>query len=138
LSEGLLVLTNDGILLEKLTHPRFGTSKEYLVGLREKLPKGFIDELKQGFVLDDYKLNPVSVKQITYTDPIYHKYQFLNLESSYIWYLFTLSEGRNNEIRKLCELQNQKVFRLIRVKQGNFEVTKDLFNKKLLDRVKYS
>lgn len=134
LSEGLLVLSNDGKLLEKLMHPRFGGKKVYLVGLRERLSKTFIQNLKEGVTLEDYKLNPVFVKPVQPFEQIYQKYSFLNLSSSLSWYEFTLSEGRNNEIRKLCEIENHKVHRLIRVKQSEFEMSPDLFLKKVLTK----
>jgi 23S rRNA pseudouridine2605 synthase len=127
MSEGLLVLSNDGDLIFRLTHPKNETKKVYLVSLIDPFDKKDIDLMKKGFELEGYNLNPVVVTDYD------GKYEYLKLDSRKFWYYFTLTEGRNNQIRKMCMLLGKKVARLIRVEHGEFILTPELYEKKVLD-----
>jgi 23S rRNA pseudouridine2605 synthase len=127
MSEGLLVLSNNGDHIFELTHPSNGTIKTYLVGISGQFRDQEIREMSAGIVVDDYNLN--GVKVTPYTSD---QYDFLGISTSLTWYLFELSEGRNNQIRKMCNYFGQKVQRLIRVKHGKYELTKELYKSKSL------
>lgn len=135
MSEGILVLSNNGDLIYKLSHPKNESEKIYLVGLKYILKSSDIKEISHGLVIDGYKLNPVQVE--LFKEPNDNKgkneFEYLSLQSNFFWYSFTLTEGRNNEIRNICENYGQKVLRLIRVQQGQFKLTKELFEKKLIE-----
>ncbi len=128
LSEGLLVLSQDGELINKLTHPSFGTKKRYLVALKQALEPNQIKEMQKGLTILETKLNPVSVKQL---DPS-KEWAFMKPEPKHVWYEFTLTEGKNNQIRQMCEYFGQKVLRLIRIQHGPYLLTEELLEKKIL------
>jgi 23S rRNA pseudouridine2605 synthase len=130
MSEGLLVLSNDGDQINELTHPKFNKNKVYFVAVKLPLAEKDLKQFAQGFVIDDYTLNPVLVSRLKDDDLI--NYSYLNLQPDLFWYSFELSEGRNNQIRKMILVKGQKVQRLIRVKQGNYSMSKELKIKKIL------
>jgi 23S rRNA pseudouridine2605 synthase len=130
MSEGLLVLTSNGHLILTLTHPKFKTKKTYLVGIDKPLSPLQISKAASGeMIIEDYKLNAVIIKKVE----DYKKFDFLKLERSYYWYTFELSEGRNREIRKVIDDFGLKVRRLIRVKHGEFVLTKEIFENGYLE-----
>jgi 23S rRNA pseudouridine2605 synthase len=129
MSEGVLVMTTDGDLIYELTHPSNNSSKEYLVGLKHSLAPSMIDEAKTRMKIDDISLEPVKIelaKKIQLSELSY-----LKLERHLNWYLFTLNEGRNNQIRKMCASWGFKVHRLIRIKQGPYEISEKLYKTKV-------
>ncbi len=129
MSEGLLVLSTDGDFLQKLTHPKFGGSKTYLVGLNTCFEQNEIEQMAEGFELEGYQLNPIKVWQDC---TLLKKHDYLKLDSKTNWYFFELTEGRNQQIRKMCLNFGKKVCRLVRLKQGKFELTERLYQKKYL------
>ena len=92
LSEGLLVLSQDGDLINKLTHPSFGTEKRYLIALKEPLKPNQIKEMEKGMTLDENKLQPVKIVE----KENMKDWEFLKPEPKHTWYEFTLKEGKNN------------------------------------------
>jgi 23S rRNA pseudouridine2605 synthase len=128
MSEGLLVLSSDGELIQKLTHPKFNHQKEYLVALNGSFSTKLISQLKNGIKLDDYQLNSVKVE--IFKD--FEKFDYLKFDLKLNWYKFTLSEGRQNQIRRICQLDQYKVVRLIRIRQGEFKLSQELYDKKHL------
>ncbi len=105
-SDGLLLLTNDGELTNRLTHPRHEIPKIYHVTVSGKVNQEKIFALSQKMTLDGYEILPVRT-EIVECD-----------ESSTVLQM-TLYEGRNRQIRKMCELQNLKIKRLCRVAIGD-------------------
>ncbi len=133
MSEGLLVLSNDGELINQLTHPSHGSDKIYLVGLVRKLESRFINMASSGDLeIDEYKLNPVDIKPIRDLG-VDSKYGYLKLTPEFSWYTFELSEGRNNQIRRMCEVFGNTTKRLIRVKHGDYVMSEELFGRKYLE-----
>lgn len=129
MSEGLLLLSNDGDLLQSLTHPKFGSKKKYLVGLNTCFEESQIEQMQAGIRIDEYDLNPVRVWQ----DPErISNLAYLKLDPNTNWYFFELSEGRNQQIRKMCQQFEKKVRRLIRIQQGNYQVSAELYQNKIL------
>ncbi len=108
-SEGLLIMTNDGDLTYKLTHPRHEMYKEYLVGMmgdKNKDAAGLMENVRE---IDGYKIAKPIVRKISDTD-----------------YGVVLSvkirEGRNRQIRKMCESCGYKVIFLKRVAVGSLKL----------------
>ncbi len=129
MSEGLLVLSNDGDLIFDLTHPKNESKKVYLVGMLSPFDKKDISLMKKGFELEGYSLNPVDVTEYD------GKFEYLKLDERKFWYYFTLTEGRNNQIRKMCILLGKKVTRLIRVQHGKYKLTEQLYKAKVLENL---
>lgn len=128
-SEGLLVLTNDGNLIDELTHPKHEHKKVYLVGLNKKLSLEQTKKLEKGIVVDDYQTQPIQIRKLESRS----KFSYLHLESQFAWYFFELKEGRNNQIRKMCEAIDTRVLRLIRIQHGDYRLDKFLAKNKIVE-----
>ena len=100
-SEGLLVLTNDGELTHRLTHPSFGVPKEYLVEVQGEPTSGTVRQLRQGVDLDD---GPTAPARVAVVAP-----SLLRI---------VIHEGRNRQIRRMCEAVGHPVVRLVRTRIG--------------------
>jgi 23S rRNA pseudouridine2605 synthase len=101
-TEGLLVLTNDGTFAQLLAHPRFGVEKEYLAEVRGAPGPGALRALRQGVVLDDgEKTAPARVAAVS---------------PSVI--RVVIHEGRNRQVRRMCEAIGHPVVRLVRTRIG--------------------
>jgi 23S rRNA pseudouridine2605 synthase len=100
-TEGLLLLTNDGELAHRLTHPSFGVDKEYLVWVDGEPTRGALRRLRQGVELEDGITAPARVSTMA---P-----DLLRI---------TIHEGRNRQIRRMAEAVGHPVRRLVRVRIG--------------------
>ena len=114
-SEGLLLMSNDGTLVNELTHPRFNHTKTYLVKVAGRWSEEKLRTLRSPLTLDDgYTIRPVPVETVE------------DLGSNVRVLRFVLSEGRKRQIRKMCSLAHLVVLTLKRVKVGGFELPRDL------------
>lgn len=104
-SEGVLLMTNDGEIANKLIHPSGNVEKVYLVRIKGKIEDWQLEKLNAPMVIDGYRLKPVKV---TIEDSTGEN-QVLR---------FILHEGRNRQIRKMCEQVNVFITRLKRVSIG--------------------
>lgn len=100
-SEGLILLTNDGDLTFRATHPSYGLEKTYIIEFEGKLPTGVDKTLLKGVELEDGMGRVLSFKQLSPT-----------------WIEVSIHEGRYHIIRRLMEAVNVPVLRLIRTKFG--------------------
>ena len=101
-TEGLLLLTNDGDLAQRLTHPSHGVDKEYLVEVAGgNVAQGKLRQLREGVELDDGMTAPAKVSQ----------------PSPGVLRL-AIHEGRNRQVRRMCEAIGHPVNRLVRVRIG--------------------
>ncbi|MDU4277191.1 MAG: pseudouridine synthase [Finegoldia magna] len=112
-SHGLLILTNDGELTYELTHPKFEHKKVYEVLVKGRPTKDKIQELKNGIVLDGYKLKKSNIELIA------------NVKDN-TKYMVTIYEGRNRQIRKMFDYINHPVLDLKRVQIGNYKMEDNL------------
>ena len=108
-SEGLLILTNDGELTNRLTHPKHNMNKVYSVILKGELSPDVLHKLNSPMEIDGYKLQPVKVRVVSQKNG--------NTNT-----LFTLSEGRNRQIRKMCEACGLTIMRLTRISIGKLKL----------------
>ncbi|WP_283675336.1 pseudouridine synthase [Butyricicoccus sp. Marseille-Q5471] len=106
-SEGLLLLTNDGALTNALTHPSHEVAKHYTVRVRGRLDQ--IAKLSEPMKIDNYEIAPAIVEVME------HDEQSAKL-------LMTIYEGRNRQIRKMCEQCGLEVRRLKRVAIGKLHL----------------
>ena len=104
-SDGALLLTDDGALTQKLTHPRHEIPKHYQVTVRGRVTQAQLDRLNEPFVLDGYTTRPAEVKLVT-------------SDATSTTLSFTLYEGRNRQIRRMCEQVQLSITRLSRVAIG--------------------
>ena len=100
-TEGLLLLTNDGDLANRLAHPRHGVEKEYLVEVVGRPSDGAVRTLREGVELDDGRTAPATVSR---PEPSVLR--------------ITIHEGRNRQVRRMCEAIGHPVERLVRVRIG--------------------
>lgn len=113
-SEGLLLLTNDGEFANNITHPSKHVNKTYAVTVRGAVTDGQAEKMANGVVIDERKTKPCEV--------------FVTERGNDRTYLkFIISEGRNRQIRKMCEAVGLEVIRLKRteiagVKLGGLKV----------------
>lgn len=107
-SEGMLIMTNDGEMANKLTHPGHNFSKLYHVKIDTIATPEIIAALSEPMIIDGYKIQPVKVKLVT------HKRDCSILS-------FELYEGRNRQIRKMCENVGIRVKNLRRVSVGELQ-----------------
>ena len=108
-SEGLLLLTNDGELALKLTHPRHEIPKIYHVKVSKKVPYETLKKLNLPMEIDGYKLLPV-------------KCELISVKADHSVLRMTLFEGRNRQIRKMCESVDLEVLSLRRIAIGNLSL----------------
>ena len=107
-STGLLLLTNDGALTYRLTHPKFEQGKEYLVYIDSKLkPKGK-RELEQGIKLEEGMTYPATVKEVKSSPPFN--------------YSITIHEGRKRQVRRMFNALGHRVLALKRVRMGKLSL----------------
>ena len=108
-SDGLLLLTNDGNLANTLTHPRHDIPKIYRVTVEGEISDEALSTLRSPLVIDEYEILPVKVDVIS-----------REKECSVL--KMTLFEGRNRQIRKMCEIAELKIKRLCRIAIGELRL----------------
>ena len=116
-SEGLVLLTNDGHLTSRLTHPRYAVEKEYLVALDAPLSGTNAARWVRGVDSNGERLRARSVQQVD--PPAGADGSDQQLPGSTAWYLVTLAEGRNREIRRLAAAVGREVVLLRRIRIGS-------------------
>jgi 23S rRNA pseudouridine2605 synthase len=108
-SEGLLLLTNDGDLANRLMHPRYGIEKAYLVLVAGNPSPDDLKKLLDGVWLSEGHVKARNVKR-------------LKRQGNSTWLRIVLSEGKNREIRRMLAKLDHKVLRLKRVEIGPLEI----------------
>ncbi len=100
-TEGLLLLTNDGELAHRLTHPSYGVEKEYVAEVDGEPSRAALRSLREGVELDD---GMTAEARASLMDPSVVK--------------LTIHEGRNRQVRRMCEAVGHPVVRLVRTRVG--------------------
>lgn len=113
-TSGALILTNDGEFVYKVTHPKYEIEKTYVATVSGIIQNEAIEKLENGVKIEDYITKPAKVKILK----IDHEKRISRIE-------ITIHEGKNREVRKMCEAVGYKVLALHRSKIGNLNV-KDL------------
>ena len=109
-SEGLMLVTNDGDLTNRLTHPRYGHEKEYRVLLARRPDDKQLSIWRRGVVLEDgYKTAPAQV-------------QFESTAGKGAWIRVIMGEGRKRQIREIGQLLGLPVVRIVRVRIGTLRL----------------
>jgi len=108
-STGLLLLTNDGELTQRLTHPRFKHEKEYLVSISDRLQPSEKRKLEQGVELDEGMTHPAIVREIKGLPP-------------FNYYRLTTHEGRKRQVRRMFDRLSHRVLALKRIRMGSLSL----------------
>ena len=107
-SEGLLLFTNDGSFANRAMHPSHEIQKTYQVRVSGFSQEGF-QRLQEPVVLDGYRIKPPKLKLLSY------KNDRAELE-------ITIHEGRNRQIRRMCQMAGMQVTRLKRIREGQLKL----------------
>ncbi|MCO6452322.1 MAG: rRNA pseudouridine synthase [Caldilineales bacterium] len=120
-SEGLMLLSNDGDLTYRLTHPSFEHEKEYWVKIRGYVPEPAIRKLKKGVELEDgqaragvRRLKSIPAEQRFWLEP--------EPDPRHTWLVFILHEGRKRQVRRMCQAVELDVLRLVRVRMASLHI----------------
>lgn len=114
-TSGLLLITNNGELANRLMHPRYEVEREYAVRVFGTLAPDHLKALKQGIKLED------GIAKFDKITPMAG-----DAESKNHWYKVVLKEGRNREVRRMFEHLGYTVSRLIRTRYGAFTLPRNL------------
>ena len=112
-TSGALILTNDGEFINKITHPKNEVEKTYTVTVKGIVSQEDVQKLENGVEIEDYISGKAKVK-ILKTDE----------EKNFSRIQITIHEGKNREVRKMCEAIDKKVLALHRRKIANLDVKK--------------
>lgn len=107
-SEGLLLFTNDGDLANRLMHPKHEVNKTYRV-IVDGYSADALEKLKKPILLDGYTIRPPHVNCVK---PDLHRAELM----------VTIHEGRNRQVRRMCDMAGMRVLRLIRVAEGTVQL----------------
>ena len=110
-TSGALLLSNDGDFIYKMTHPKYEVEKTYIVTVKGKFSEDEVKKLSEGVKIDDYISGKAKVKILK-----------VNEEKNISRVQIIIHEGKNREIRKMCEAIGKKVLALHRRRFGNLDV----------------
>lgn len=110
-TSGALILTDDGDFVYKVTHPKHEIEKTYIATVHGKVSDEELNVLREGVKIEDYITSKAKVKKIQY-----------NPEKNQTRIVISIHEGKNRQVRKMCEAIGKKVIALHRSKIGNVEV----------------
>ncbi len=106
---GLLVLSNDGDFVYRLTHPSFELEKEYMVTCKGEMTEDTFAHLEQGVMIENRKTSPAKVSKIK------------RLKGQTFFHL-TIHEGRKRQVRMMCDKVGHQVIKLKRVRIGPLQI----------------
>lgn len=112
-SEGLLLFTNDGDLANRLMHPKHEVNKTYAVQVTGYTTQG-LEKLKRPITLDGYRIKPPQVICVRKE----------NDEKNTAVLQVTIHEGRNRQVRRMCDAAGMNVHRLMRISEGDLKIGK--------------
>ena len=110
-TSGALILTNDGDFVYKVTHPKHEITKTYTVTVKGIIKNEEVEQLRKGVKIDDYTTRPAKVKILKADE----EKDISRLE-------ITIHEGKNRQVRRMCESVGRRVIALHRSKIGNIGV----------------
>ena len=113
-TSGALILSNDGDFIYKVTHPKHEIEKTYTVTIKGVVKDEEVEMLKNGVKIEDYLTKPAKVKILK-----------IDIDKKQSRLEITIHEGKNRQVRKMCEAINHKVLALHRSKIAGIGV-KDL------------
>lgn len=123
-SEGLLLLTNDGKLQQRISHPRFKLTKTYLVQVDGAIDSAALKQLINGVTLKDGKARALIAKEVESPDWLWTRDPPVRFRKAIptSWLEIGLSEGRNRQIRRMTAAVGHPTLRLIRTAIGPYKL----------------
>ena len=122
-SEGLLLFTNDGTWADLLLHPRYGVEREYMVGLERSLTKAQRIALREGLELEE-GLARLDLLEDATPAQVRRLLELLEPSNEPLkWYRVVLAQGWKRQIRRMFDVVESPVRRLVRVRVGTFKLT---------------
>jgi 23S rRNA pseudouridine2457 synthase len=123
-SEGLLMLTDDGKLLQKITHPRYKLPKTYWAQVEGEPTREAIGHLRTGVTLKDGRTRPATAELIDEPESLWPRDPPIRYRASIpsSWIKLTISEGRNRQVRRMTAAVGFPTLRLIRARVGDWEL----------------
>ncbi len=104
-SRGLILLTNNGFIAHRMTHPSFGVEKTYVVSVAGRVPPGALKQLRQGIDLEEGRTSPARVKVV-------------GQEEDSTVLEFVIHQGWKRQVRRMCEAVGLRAVDLIRTQLG--------------------
>lgn len=123
-SEGLLVLTDDGIVQSQISHRKSRTSKTYWAQVEGVPTDDAIAQLRKGVVLKDGKTRPAQCERMDEPNPLEPRDPPIRVRKNIpdSWISLTITEGRNRQVRRMCAAVGFPVLRLIRYRVGEWTI----------------
>ena len=123
-SEGLLLLTNDGALQQRISHPRFKLPKTYLVQVDGEITDAALQQLRRGVRLKDGLAKAVNASRCEEPNNLWPRDPPIRVRQAIptSWLTITLKEGRNRQVRRMTAAVNFPTLRLIRTSIGGCSV----------------
>ena len=121
-SEGLLLLTRNGELSQRLTHPRYGCLKVYVVGVSSEVSASGLKHLRSGVTLEEGPVRGCEVRKVSLGE----EFPWIQGNSFCYWYVMGVSEGRKHLVRRLFRFVGAEVQRLIRWQIGEYVLPEGL------------
>ncbi len=123
-SEGLLVLTDDGVLQQEISNPKHKWPKTYVVQVEGTLKQSDVDQLSKGVTLKDGITRPADAELIDEPAGLWERNPPVRFRKSVpdSWMMITIAEGRNRQVRRMTAAIGFPTLRLIRYSVGNFTI----------------
>jgi len=123
-SEGLLLLSNDGRLVQKITHPRFTLQKTYWAQVEGELTGDALEQLRTGVMLKDGKTRPAKATLIDEPAGLWLRDPPIRYRASIptTWLELSITEGRNRQVRRMTAAVNFPTLRLVRARVGDWSL----------------
>ncbi|MBN1992245.1 MAG: pseudouridine synthase [Anaerolineae bacterium] len=119
-SEGLLLLTSNGKLAQRITHPRYKLKKVYLAQVENIPSADALNQLRQGVMVKGSRTQPTNVELLTNEPPLFPRAKPIRYRRHIptAWLKITLREGRNRQVRRMTAAVGHPTLRLVRVAIG--------------------
>jgi len=123
-SEGLMILSDDGTLVQKITHPRFKSPKTYWAQVEGEPDESALVQLRKGVQLKDGKTLPAKARLIPRPEKLWPRDPPIRYRASIpaSWLELTISEGRNRQVRRMTAAVEFPTLRLVRASVGDWDL----------------